>query len=555
LPWLGSLAGRLAILLAGFILLATVAVVVREYRVGDLRLVAETQRILASRAGVVSERLEVSLAERQRLVALWAALETSQDLAVDDVDKRVSRSLQDLASTLGAETEAVAAAPDGRVLAASDPARLGERPPSLPRSVQGALERPDPGLSLVATPPPGTVVATADVVSNVDGGVLGRIAVWTPLPRFLSAAIPLELATTVLTLPDGVELARGEGVTGPEDDYLWAHDSARTEAGSVQVDVGRPRAELAASLRASGRQLVTLAALFLLLALPAALLVVRSGTSALRRLTRAATELDAHHPAPLPAVSRWAPAEVRVLADAMESMVERLERAREEVARSESLAAVGMLTKSLAHEIRTPLSVLRAGTEMLFRSPQAGEREREVSEMLQAEVERLARLVDDLLVFGRPSPPAPQDVDLHAVCAGALDVLGGDAAENGVAVSLEGVATPLRADPDQLRQIVLNLVSNGVRACERGGIVRVRTGLEGSHALLEVEDDGTGIPEDRLDEIWKPLVTTHRSGSGLGLPIVRQLVEAHGGRVEVHSVPGEGTLMRVILPVDATEKA
>jgi signal transduction histidine kinase len=73
--------------------------------------------------------------------------------------------------------------------------------------------------------------------------------------------------------------------------------------------------------------------------------------------------------------------------------------------------------------------------------------------------------------------------------------------------------------------------------------------------VLEVEDDGTGIPEDRLDEIWKPLVTTHRSGSGLGLPIVRQLVEAHGGRVEVHSVPGEGTLMRVVLPIDATEKA
>jgi len=175
--------------------------------------------------------------------------------------------------------------------------------------------------------------------------------------------------------------------------------------------------------------------------------------------------------------------------------------------------------------------------------------------MLQAEVERLARLVDDLLVFGRPSPPHPQDVDLHGVCAGALAVLGGHAAENGVTVSLEGAATPLRADPDQLRQIVLNLVSNGVRACERGGSVRVRTRADGAGAVLEVEDDGTGIPEDRLDEIWKPLVTTHRSGSGLGLPIVRQLVEAHGGRVEVHSVPGEGTLMRVVLPIDATEKA
>ena len=554
LAWPGSLAGRLALLLTGFILITTVVVVVREYRVGGERLVAETERILDGRASVAADRLEGSLAERQRLVALWATLETSQDLAVDDVDKRVSRSLDDLASALGEGTEAIAVRRGGRVLSASDPARLGDAPPTLPPWVGPALERAAAGVTLAASPPPGAVIATADVISNVDGSVLGRIVVWTPLARFLSTAIPLELATTALTAGDGVSLARGHDLSGSEDDYLWARDTARTVAGPVQVAVGRPRAELTRSLRASGRQLVTLAGLFLLLTLPAALLVVGSGTSGLRRLTRAARELDAHHPAPLPPVSTWAPAEVRVLGDAMESMVERLERAREELARSESLAAVGMLTKSLAHEIRTPLSVLRAGTEMLQRSAQAGPREREVGEMLQAEVERLSRLVDDLLVFGRPSPPDPHEVDLADIAADALGVLGGDAAENGVEVTLEAEEAPLRADPDQLRQVVVNLVSNGVRACERGGSVRLRTRLENGCAVLEVEDDGVGIPADRIDEIWKPLVTTHRSGSGLGLPIVRQLVEAHGGRVEVHSVPDEGTRMRVILPLDVAEQ-
>jgi len=555
LPWPGSLTGRLAILLTGFILVTTVVVVVREYRVGGERLVAETQRILDGRAGVAADRLEGSLAERARLVSLWATLETSQDLAVDDVDKRVSRSLEDLAATLGGGTEAIAVRPGGRLLSASDPVRLGEAPPPLPTWVEPALERPEAGVTLAAEPPPGAVVATADVVSAVDGATLGRIVVWTPLARFLSTAIPLELATTALTTSEGVALARGHDLSGPEGDYLWARDTARTVAGPVQVAVGRPRAELATSLRASGRQLVTLAGLFLLLAVPAALLVVGSGTSGLRRLTRAARELDARHPAPLPPVSPWAPAEVRVLGDAMGSMVERLERSREELARSESLAAVGMLTKSLAHEIRTPLSVLRAGTEMLQRSAQAGPREREVGEMLQAEVERLARLVDDLLVFGRPSPPDPREVDLADIAGHAIAVLGGDAADNGVRVTFEGEDAPLRADPDQLRQVVVNLVTNSVRACERGGSVRVRTGLSGDTAFLEVEDDGVGIPPDRLDEIWKPLVTTHRSGSGLGLPIVRQLVEAHGGRVEVHSAPGEGTRMRVILPTEAAEQA
>jgi signal transduction histidine kinase len=281
---------------------------------------------------------------------------------------------------------------------------------------------------------------------------------------------------------------------------------------------------------------------------------VRSATRGLGRLTRAARELDPHDPVPLPTMSRWAPDEVRVLGDAMAAMVERLERASEELAKSESLAAIGVLTKSLAHEIRTPLAVLRAGTEMLLRSPAAGPREREVSEMLQAEVERLSRLVDDLLIFGRPSPPVLGDMDLHRVADDALYALEATASEKSVDLVLEGGEAFMRGDADQLRQVVVNLVSNGVRACQEGGRVLVTTALEDGSVVLDVEDNGEGIPPDRLDEIWRPLVTTNRSGTGLGLPIVRQLVEAHGGHVEVKSTPGEGTRMRVVLPADATQE-
>lgn len=552
-PWLGSLAGRLAILLTGFIVAATAAVVVREYGVGEERLVAETLHALEAQAVVAAHRLEASLAERARMVALWSALETSQDLAVDDVDKRLSESLAELVAALGDGTEAVAAREGGPVLAASDPARIGAVGRSLPRFVSEALGADLPGLMLHGAPGEGAVVATADVMSSVDGSVLGRIVVWTPLERFLSSALPLELDAVELVRPDGSVLVHGERLGDTDDAYLWGAHPAETVAGTLRVAVGRPRAEVVAALRASGRQLVTLAALFLLLAVPSALAVVWSATSGLARLTRAARELDARHPAPLPPPSEWAPDEVRVLAEALSSMVARLGQAREELARSESLAAVGMLTKSLAHEIRTPLSVLRAGTEILARAPHAGPREKEVSAMLEAEVERLARLVDDLLVFGRPSPPVLRDTDLLEVCGRAVDALAGDAGEVGVSLALEGEACPLRADPDQLRQVLLNLLTNGIRACEGGGRVVVRVRPEGGRALLEVEDDGVGIAPERLEEIWKPLVTTHRAGSGLGLPIVRQLVEAHGGAIEVRSAPGDGTRMRITLPAVPAE--
>lgn len=553
--WPGSLAGRLAILLTSFIVVATVAVVIREYGAGEDRLVDETVRTLVSQAEVAADRLEGALQDRERLVALWATLGTSQDLAVDDVDKRVSESLADLAETLGAGTEAVAGRSDGLILAASDPARLEAGGPPLPVFIAEALRANEAGITLVPLPGGGVVVATADVVSRVDGSTLGRMAVWTPLRTFMAAAVPVSLDAVELVAADSTVLLHGERLGEPEGAYLWGAHRALTLGGAVDVSVGRPRAEVARALRATGRQLVTLAVVFLLLALPTALLVVWSATSGLGKLTRAAQELDARNPEPLPPASPWAPMEVRVLAEAMSSMVTRLEEAREELARKESLAAVGMLTKSLAHEIRTPLSVLRAGTEILARSPHAGPREREVSGMLEAEVERLARLVDDLLVFGRPSAPALRDMDLRDVCQGALDALRSDAEEKGVTLSLEGEAAPMRGDPDQLRQVVVNLAVNAVRACEGGGRVVVRTGSSGSGVVMEVEDDGVGIPPDRVEEIWTPLVTTHPSGNGLGLPIVRQLVEAHGGTIGVRSTPGEGTCMSVTLPNQPREEA
>jgi signal transduction histidine kinase len=533
---------------------ATVAFAVREYRVGRERLVDETYHTLRASAGVAAERLSAALAERERLTSVWAGLETSQDLAVDDVDKRLSGSLAELTAMLDEGTEAVAIRPPDRLLSASDAARLAGAASPLPAVVVQAVDAPEAGLTIHgAGSDGGTVVSTADVTSRVDGSKLGRIAVWTPLGRFLAGALPLELETLELRAADGSVLFRGADVRGPSADYLWASDTAQTAAGALSVSVARARVELTTELRTNARQLVTLAAVFLLLTLPGTLLVVRSATSELGRLTRAARELDAHSPEALPPVSRWAPREVRVLADAIDAMIVRLGQAREELARSESLAAIGMLTKSLAHEIRTPLSVLRAGTEMLARSSQSDARQREVSEMLQMEVERLARLVDDLLVFGRPSPPVPSEMDLRDVCEDALSALEAEAAEVQVGLSLDGGPASLRGDADKLRQVVVNLVVNAVRACEGGGTVVVRTARSNDTVSLEVEDDGVGIPPERLSEIWTPLFTTHASGTGLGLPIVKQLVEAHDGTVEVESEPGHGTCVRVTLPKNGPE--
>ncbi len=551
----GSLVGRLVVVLAAFILLATIAVGVREYRTGEARLVGDVVGGLQTRASVAAERLQSALQERGRLVRLWSGLEEAQDLAVDDVDKRLASSLAELVGILEPGARAVAVGPSGALLSASDPAWVGADPGVLPPAMAAALRAPEPGVSLTGAGAggPGSVTASADVTSRADGRFLGRIVVASPLPSFMGQALPLDLDALRLERSGGAPLYQGAALADGGASELWGRSA--TPDGALTVAVAAPRAGVARTLRASARQLATLAVLSLLLTLPAAVLVVRSTTGGLTRLTRAARELDPRSPQPLPAPSRWAPREVRVLAEALDSMVARLDRAREELARSESLAAVGVLTKSLAHEIRTPLSVLRGGTELLLRSAPEGSREREVSEMLEAEVDRLARLVEDLLVFGRPSPPSLREADLADVARSAVAALRPEADEKRVEVEVDGAPTPLRADPDQLRQVALNLVSNAVRACEGGGHVQVGVRSLGDTAELVVEDDGVGIPPELLDEIWTPLMTTHRSGNGLGLPIVKQIVGAHGGRVVADSTPGRGTRMVVTLPRSAPEDA
>ena len=300
-------------------------------------------------------------------------------------------------------------------------------------------------------------------------------------------------------------------------------------------------------LRRTTRSLLLFAAVVLAVTLPAAVLLARSTTAELRRLTARARDVERTGRADFGAPGPGAPLEVRVLAGALQSMVQRLDASRRELARQESLAAMGMMAAGLAHEVRTPLSVIRGSAEMLARRAVPASREAELSAFVMEETDRLSRLVDDLLAFARPRDPAPLPADLAAVArrvAGAPGIGGG-------AVPLETRLdpAPVTGDPEQLYQVALNLVSNAVHASAPGSPVRVATFVDGAHGVLEVADRGRGMEPEEAAQAWTPFFSRRGGGTGLGLPIVRRIVEAHGGTVDLHSAPGRGTRAVVRLPL------
>jgi signal transduction histidine kinase len=196
---------------------------------------------------------------------------------------------------------------------------------------------------------------------------------------------------------------------------------------------------------------------------------------------------------------------------------------------------MGAMAAGLAHEVRTPLSVIRASAEMLSRRMAAGSREGELASFVLEESDRLSRLVDDLLAYARPREPVAQPTDLATIADRAVRAqqIRGEAGK--LEVQLE--SAPVSADPEQVYQVALNLLSNALLASPAQASVTIRTWRRGNDAMLEILDRGGGIPPEDLDRIWIPFFSRRAGGTGLGLPIVRRIVEAHRGSVTLEPGP------------------
>ena len=220
-----------------------------------------------------------------------------------------------------------------------------------------------------------------------------------------------------------------------------------------------------------------------------------------------------------------------------------------ERAHAEKLAALGEAAARIAHEIRNPLAAARSYVQQLGASDGADG----LVEPAVDELDRIGRLVSDLLDFARRDElRARDDVDLAAVCRQAIEQTASLAAARAVEIETELASATVSADRDRLVQVVANLCRNALEALggrEPPRRLAVRCAAEGISGVVEVRDNGPGIPADELPRLFEPFRTTKSSGTGLGLPIARRIVDAHGGRVAVESAPGARTVFRVELPL------
>jgi signal transduction histidine kinase len=215
--------------------------------------------------------------------------------------------------------------------------------------------------------------------------------------------------------------------------------------------------------------------------------------------------------------------------------------------KAEHLAAIGEAASMVAHDLRNPLQGITGAADVLRGESLTAHEKSEMLRVIVSSVEYAEATVRDLLDYSREIHLRRVEVTPKAISQSALHAI---KVPSNIKVHDTSQEQPaISVDPDRMKRVFINLIENAIDAMPRGGTFTIDTKESNGHMEISVSDTGTGIPENIMETLWKPMQTTKAKGMGLGLPIVKRIVEAHGGEISVKTRPGEGTTFMIRLPI------
>jgi signal transduction histidine kinase len=217
---------------------------------------------------------------------------------------------------------------------------------------------------------------------------------------------------------------------------------------------------------------------------------------------------------------------------------------------AERLAALGEMVAGVSHEIKNPLGIIQSTSELLTSMPNADEKQKRLSSVITEESIRLNRIVTDFLEFARPHKLNLNECHIEEVIRKNIAFLKPELEGKGIVVydKMNGRSFKLQADDDLLYRALMNIFINSIQAIDNAGSITVDVGEEKGGYRIEIEDTGIGISKENMKKIFNPFFTTKDKGTGLGLPIVRKIIEGHQGTIDVESQEGSGTKVIIRLP-------
>lgn len=239
-----------------------------------------------------------------------------------------------------------------------------------------------------------------------------------------------------------------------------------------------------------------------------------------------------------------------VIAAVLGILRDREQRQLKRLRQSERLAAVGKAVSSVAHEMKTPLIAVGGFTRLVHQKLPQEDPDREKLSIVIRETQRLEKLIEEMLDFSSSLRLKPNDEDIEKLIRESFAIVELKAQEKRVRLesTLRNDLPPVTCDGTRIKQVLINLLANAIESSPEEASVTVEATRHDERIVIDVIDHGAGIPRELRDAVFEPFFTTKKHGTGLGLPIVKKIVEAHDGRLEILENDPDGLTMRVVLP-------
>jgi hypothetical protein len=238
----------------------------------------------------------------------------------------------------------------------------------------------------------------------------------------------------------------------------------------------------------------------------------------------------------------------------LEDKISEIKDMQERLIRSERLAIMGKIAAYIAHEIRNPLTTIGGFAQSILRKSTNDESIRESSQIIKDEVRRLENILANVMDFTKPQKPLKMVVEINEVVENACLLLASFLRVQGIQVikKLTPNLPQITVDPDQIKQVFVNLIKNAAESMPNGGTLTVKTGTEDNFIRIDIIDTGTGMTKEILENIFNPFYTTKPGGTGVGLAVTQQIIDEHEGQLKANSKVGKGTTFSVylLLPCD-----
>jgi signal transduction histidine kinase len=244
--------------------------------------------------------------------------------------------------------------------------------------------------------------------------------------------------------------------------------------------------------------------------------------------------------------------EIAELSEQFTLMIDNLEKSQQDMVRMAKFAVIAEMAATMAHEIRTPLGILRSSAQMLSREQNLSPIAEEMVDFIKSETNRLNELVTSLLESSRSNTTQFTTNSLAAVIEHAIELLAPQTEKKSIQLTLknDGTLPQLAYDWDQMLQVFLNLIINAIQHVDDGGLISITIHESQGNLITQISDDGPGVPDSLKESIFEPFYTSRQEGIGLGLMVVQKIINTHHGDISISDSQLEGACFTITLPVN-----